>query len=60
MKSQTEVAREARRQRRRRSQQVANPNAVFDLGASGKSDIAKDKDSMVAEAFARLRSRRRV
>ena len=31
---------------------AANPAAVFDLGASGASDIAKNKDTMLAEAFA--------
>ena len=28
------------------------PAAVFDLGSSGGSDIAKEKDTMIAEAFA--------
>jgi hypothetical protein len=32
---------------------------VFDLGASGKSDIAKKKDSMIAEAFVAHRNKRR-
>jgi hypothetical protein len=27
-------------------------SCVFDLGASGNSDIAAEKDSMIAEAFA--------
>ena len=31
---------------------AANPSAVFDLGASGRSDVARDKDAMLAEAFA--------
>ena len=35
---------------------AANPAAIFDLGASGGSDIAVNKDAMLAEAFA---SRRR-
>ena len=30
----------------------ADPALVFDLGESRRSDIAKDKDAMVAEAFA--------
>ena len=34
----------------------ADPAAVFDLGASGNSDIARDKDAMLAAAFT---SRRR-
>jgi hypothetical protein len=28
-----------------------NPAAVFDLGASGGSDVAANKDAMLAEAF---------
>ena len=31
---------------------AANPSVVFDLGASGGSDIAGNKDAMLAEAFA--------
>lgn len=34
------------------AQPVANPAVVFDLGASGGSDIAANKDAMLAEAFA--------
>jgi hypothetical protein len=30
----------------------ADPALVFDLGASRLSNIAKDKDAMIAEAFA--------
>lgn len=43
------------------AQTKAAPGLVFDLGRSGGSDIAKDKDAMVAEAFAsaRTNSRRR-
>jgi hypothetical protein len=35
--------------------------SVFDLGSSGGSDIARNKDAMIAEAFgaSRQRSRRR-
>ncbi|MBI1791786.1 MAG: hypothetical protein HYR60_30030 [Acidobacteria bacterium] len=33
-------------------QTVADPAAVFDLGSSGGSDIAKDKDAMIAAALA--------
>jgi hypothetical protein len=33
--------------------------AVFDLGSSGGADVARDKDTMVARAFARRASRRR-
>jgi len=40
-------------------QRAVSPTAVFDLGASGNSDIARDKDAMIAEAFARTRKRRR-
>jgi hypothetical protein len=28
-----------------------SPNAVFDLGASAGSDVAVDKDRMIAEAY---------
>jgi hypothetical protein len=44
-----------------RSQPAVNPAAVFDLGASGGSDIARHKDAMLAEAFAseRRKPRRR-
>lgn len=43
-------------------QRPANPSAVFDLGASAGSDIASNKDAMIAEAFAsnRRQPRRRV
>ena len=41
------------------SRSAANPAAVFDLGASGSSDIANHKDAMVAEAFASQRKPRR-
>lgn len=30
-----------------------DPATVFDLGSSGSSDIAADKDAMLGEAFAR-------
>ena len=30
---------------------AANPAVVFDLGASGGSDVAANKDAMLAEAF---------
>ena len=33
-------------------QSMANPALVFDLGSSGGSDIAQNKDAMIAEAFA--------
>ena len=34
---------------------TASPSAIFDLGESGKSDIAREKDRMLAEAFANRR-----
>jgi len=37
----------------------ADPALVFDLGRSGESDIAKNKDAMIAEAVVAARSRRR-
>ena len=33
------------------AQTKADPVLVFDLGSSGGSEIAKDKDAMIAEAF---------
>lgn len=33
--------------------------AVFDLGSSGRSDVARDKDAMVREAFSARARRRR-
>lgn len=41
------------------SQPAANPSAVFDLGASGGSDIANHKDAMLAEAFTSQRRKAR-
>jgi hypothetical protein len=35
----------------------ADVNRIFDLGSSGGSNIAVDKDSMIAEAFESLRDR---
>jgi hypothetical protein len=37
---------------------TVNPAGVFDLGASGGSDIASNKDIMIAEAFAARNSAR--
>jgi len=34
------------------TQTAVNPAIVFDLGASGGSDVAKNKKAMIAEAFA--------
>ncbi len=34
----------------------ADPHSVFDLGSSGGSNIAENKDSMLAEAFAGIRN----
>jgi hypothetical protein len=34
------------------SQAAVGPAAAFDLGASGGSDVARNKTAMVAEAFA--------
>lgn len=41
---------------------TVSPKAVFDLGASGRSNIARNKDAMIAEAFAegRLKQRSRT
>jgi hypothetical protein len=35
----------------------ANVSSIFDLGASGGSNIAVDKDSMIADAFDSVRRR---
>jgi hypothetical protein len=37
----------------------AGPALVFDLGKSSRSDIAKDKDAVIAEAFAATGAGRR-
>jgi len=42
---------------------TANPAVLFDLGASGGCDVARNKDTMLAESFASIRRkprRRRV
>lgn len=41
------------------SPSTANPAAIFDLGASGESDIATGKDTMIAAAFASTRDKKR-
>jgi hypothetical protein len=40
-------------------QSAANVAEVFDLGSSRASDIAQDKDSMIANAFHSVRRRKR-
>jgi hypothetical protein len=42
-----------------RPEPTADLTCVFDLGVSGASDIATEKDSMIAEAFATGRSKPR-
>jgi hypothetical protein len=42
-----------------RPEAKADVSSIFDLGASGGSNIAIDKDSMVAGAFAHARSKAR-
>jgi hypothetical protein len=37
----------------------ADVSTIFDLGSSGGSNIAKNKDSMIAEAFDAVRRRAR-
>lgn len=37
---------------------AVDPTAVFDLGSSGKSNIAENKKAMVAEAFASMHGKR--
>jgi hypothetical protein len=41
------------------TQKRGDPRSIFDLGSSGGSDIARNKDSMIAEAFARGAKQRR-
>lgn len=41
------------------SRAAGSPAAVFDLGASGGSDVARNKDAMVSEAFASGRAKPR-
>jgi len=41
------------------SQPAVGPVAAFDLGASRGSDVARDKNAMVAEAFAAGRAKPR-
>jgi len=41
------------------SDAASNADAVFDLGRSAGSNVAREKDAMVAEAFAARRSGRR-
>lgn len=41
------------------SQATANPAAMFDLGAFGDSDVARNKNAMVSEAFASRRTKPR-
>jgi plasmid stability protein len=42
-----------------RPEAKADVTSIFDLGSSGGSNIAVNKDSMIAEAFASSRSRAR-
>ena len=41
------------------AQAVVDPSAVFDLGASGGSDVARNKNAMIGEAFAARRKKSR-
>ena len=41
------------------TQKAVDPAVVFDLGASGGSDIANNKKAMVAEAFDSVHKKRR-
>jgi hypothetical protein len=42
-----------------RHEPKADLACIFDVGASSDSDIANDKDSMIAEAFASAHSKQR-
>lgn len=41
------------------SQQKVDPSLVFDLGTSSGSDVAKNKDMMIAEALVSRRNKTR-
>jgi hypothetical protein len=59
MRTRTQIALENERQRRSRQltgiperpDAAAGVASIFDLGSSGGSNIARNKDSMIAEAF---------
>ena len=42
------------------SQTAVNPAVVFDLGASGGSDVARNKRAIIAEAFASAHKKARL
>jgi hypothetical protein len=42
-----------------RPQRTVNPASIFDLGRSKRSDIAKDKNEMIAAAFASAHGKHR-
>ena len=42
-----------------RAEAQAHVTAVFDLGSSGGSNVARDKQAMIAEAFASTRRKAR-
>ena len=41
------------------TQRTANVERIFDLGSSGGSDVAREKDAMVGEAIRSLRGKNR-
>ncbi len=59
MMSRTQITLDPDLQRRARQRAAKlGVRAVFDLGASGGANVARDKDAMVATAFASRPSRR--
>lgn len=40
------------------SRKMSRPSAVFDLGSSGGSNVARNKDAMIAEAFSSSHKKR--
>jgi hypothetical protein len=43
-----------------RPEAKADVSSIYDLGTSGASNVAVDKDSMIADAFASIRGDRRL
>jgi hypothetical protein len=54
-----EIQRKARQRASDMGGQRADPSVIFDLGSSDGSNIAKNKDAVIAEAFASGTNKRR-
>jgi hypothetical protein len=57
MNKQTQLLPESESQRHVHPETQADESRIFDLGDSGGSDIAANKDSMIADAFDSMRRR---